>query len=190
MNKIILASRSPRRKHLLELAGILFEVFVSDADESFPKGLSIPEIPIYIAENKALAVRDLISKRERSGRTIISADTVVVLADRIIGKPASRDEAVSILSDLSGKIHRVITGVCILSDNEKNVFTEETEVEFYPLSVTQIEYYVDNFKPYDKAGAYAIQEWIGAIGVKSIKGDFYNVMGLPISRIFRELNSN
>jgi len=188
MNKIILASGSPRRKQLLELAEISFDIIVSESDERHPPELPPSKTAIYIAENKALAVqKKLIAENNNNENTIIGADTLVVLENKIIGKPANRESAISILSDLSGKIHKVITGVCILSAEKKIVFAEETEVEFHEISASQIGYYVDNYKPYDKAGAYAIQEWIGVIGIKSIKGDFYNVMGLPVSRVVKAL---
>ncbi|HSV09824.1 MAG TPA: Maf family protein [Hanamia sp.] len=188
MKKIILASGSPRRKQLLELAGIHFEVIVANTDESYPSALSSAEIAMHIAENKAIASKKkLQSAHNSNAQTIMAADTIVVLENKIIGKPKNREDAISILSNLSGKIHRVITGVCILNNEKKILFSEETEVEFHPLSASQIEYYVDYCKPYDKAGAYAIQEWIGAVGIKSIKGDFYNVMGLPVSRVVKEL---
>lgn len=189
MNKIILASGSPRRKQLLELAEIPFEVIVSDADESFPAGFSSSEIAMHIAENKALAVLATLIQHNSHAQTIIAADTVVVLRNEIIGKPKNREDAIAILSSLSGKTHKVITGVCILSSEKKIIFAEETKVEFHPLPIVQIEYYIDHYKPYDKAGAYAIQEWIGAVGIKSIKGDFYNVMGLPVSKVVKELQS-
>ncbi len=185
MEKIILASGSPRRKQLLELAEIPFEVIVSKIEETFPGGLSPSQAAMYIAENKAAAVQR--SLHNGNGQTIIAADTLVVLQNEILGKPGNRDEAIQILSKLSGKTHRVITGVCILSATNKTVFAEETEVAFYALTKKQIEFYVDRYQPYDKAGAYAIQEWIGAVGIKSIKGDFYNVMGLPVSRVVGEL---
>ncbi|MEO6905077.1 MAG: Maf family protein [Ginsengibacter sp.] len=189
MNKIILASGSPRRKQLLELAEIPFEVIVSDVDEGFPAGLSSSETATHIAENKALVVQANLFQYNSHAQTIIAADTVVVLESEIIGKPKDREDAIAILLHLSGKTHKVITGVCILSFEKKIIFAEETEVEFHPLSVSQIEYYIDHYNPYDKAGAYAIQEWIGAIGIKSIKGDFYNVMGLPVSRVVKALQS-
>ncbi|HSN08246.1 MAG TPA: Maf family protein [Hanamia sp.] len=185
MQKIILASGSPRRKQLLELAEISFEIIVSDIEETFPSDLPASQIAMHIAENKAVAVLENLDNSD--AQTIIAADTVVVLDNEILGKPTDRKEAIAILSKLSGKTHKVITGVCILSATNKTIFAEETAVEFYSLSKKQIEYYVDNYKPYDKAGAYAIQEWIGAIGIKSIKGDFYNVMGLPVSRVVKEL---
>jgi septum formation protein len=188
MNKIILASGSPRRKQLLEWAEIKFEVIVSATDETYPEDLSVSETAIHIALNKAHAVKNALEEKTNSDAyTILSADTIVVLKNVIIGKPTDRKDAIKILSALSGNKHRVITGVCILSGNKKIEFAEETEVEFHTLSLSQIEYYVDQYKPYDKAGAYAIQEWIGVVGVKSIRGDFYNVMGLPVSKVIREL---
>lgn len=185
MKKIILASGSPRRKQLLELAEIPFEIMVSEIDETFPEGLLPAQTAIHIAENKATAVQKKLDNC--NAQTIIAADTIVVLHEEILSKPSDREDAIKTLTNLSGKIHKVITGVCILSGQKKTVFAEETEVEFRELSDEQIEYYVNKFKPYDKAGAYAIQEWIGAIGIKSINGDFYNVMGLPVSRVVEEL---
>lgn len=189
MQKIILASGSPRRSQLLQWAEIPFDVMIAATDESYPNNLLPNEIAMRIAFDKALAVHNILkeTKPNREAQTILAADTIVVLENKILGKPSSREDALKILSTLSGKIHKVITGVCILSATEKIVFAEETEVEFHELLITQIEYYVDKYKPYDKAGAYAIQEWIGVIGVKSIKGDFYNVMGLPVSRVVKEL---
>ena len=183
MRKIILASQSPRRKQLLQWAEVPFDVVIKETDESYPSNLSAEEIAIHIALNKALAVKisegDLVP--------IVAADTIVVLDKKIIGKPVDRDNAIKILSDLSGKKHLVITGVCILFNQNKIVFADTSEVEFHHLSEEQITFYVDTYKPYDKAGAYAIQEWIGVVGIKSITGDFYNVMGLPVSRVVKEL---
>ncbi len=186
MQKIILASASPRRKQLLEWADISFEIIVADTDESYSDSLSKEAIAIHIASNKALAVKEKIASQKNA--IIIAADTIVVLNKEVIGKPANREEAIAILLKLSGQTHHVITGVCILSAEKFCNFSEITEVEFHPISLAQIEYYVDHYKPYDKAGAYAIQEWIGVTAVKSIKGDFYNVMGLPVSRVVKELN--
>lgn len=185
MKKIILASGSPRRKQLLELAGIPFEVVISNIEESFPPEMDPFQVAQYIAEKKALSVQKQLTNGD--AYTIIAADTVVVLNHEFLGKPVDRHDAIQILSKLSGKTHQVITGVCILSSSHKNVFEVKTKVEFFPLTKDKIEYYVDTYKPYDKAGAYAIQEWIGAVGIKSIKGDFYNVMGLPISTVVAEL---
>lgn len=186
MNKIILASGSPRRKQLLEWAEISFEVMVADTDESYPENLCAAEIARHIAMNKALAVQEKLLPNY-DAYTIIAADTIVVLENKIIGKPLDREDAIKILSVLSGKTHEVITGVCLLSSSKKKEFAEKTKVAFHELTLAQIEYYIDKYKPYDKAGAYAIQEWIGVVGVKSIEGDFYNVMGLPVSRVVGEL---
>ena len=185
MQKIILASQSPRRKQLLEWAEIDFEIQVSDSDETYPAGLSFEETAILIARNKALAV----SSKNKNGMPVLAADTIVVCEDIIIGKPADRDDAISILKKLSGKTHEVITGVVILSDQKEIAFCDVTTVQFYELTIGQIIFYVDKYKPYDKAGAYAIQEWIGVTGIKSITGDFYNVMGLPVSRVVQQLHT-
>ncbi|MEO6289990.1 MAG: Maf family protein [Ginsengibacter sp.] len=189
--KIILASKSPRRSQLLQWAEIEFDVVASNTDESYPEGLSPAEVAIHIATDKANYVCNNLSSSHTSGKRypILAADTIVVLNDKIIGKPSGREEAINTLSRLSGRKHKVITGVCILSGEKKIIFSEQTEVEFIVLSEEQIEHYVDNYKPYDKAGAYAIQEWIGVAGIKSISGDFYNVMGLPVSRILKELEN-
>lgn len=183
MERIILASRSPRRKQLLEWAEIPFDVMVKDTDEMYPASLPIEQVPVYIARNKALAVKEELSH----DRLILAADTVVVLNGKVIGKPVNRENAIEILSDLSGQIHEVITGVVLLRDDAEMAFADITEVEFHKLSPQQIAFYVDKYKPYDKAGAYAIQEWIGVVGIKRVKGDFYNVMGLPVSRVVRAL---
>ena len=183
MNKIILASQSPRRKQLLEWAEVPFEVVVKETDERFPPGLEPDEVALYIARNKALAVQQLRNNDE----IVLAADTIVVLGDNIIGKPVHREDAVSILLALSGEKHKVITGVVIRKGEQEIAFADITEVEFHNITVSEIEFYVDKYKPYDKAGAYAIQEWIGVVGIKSINGDFYNVMGLPVSRVVQQL---
>ncbi|MEO6549454.1 MAG: Maf family nucleotide pyrophosphatase [Ferruginibacter sp.] len=180
---IILASQSPRRKQLLEWAEVPFKTVVKETDESYPPHLSPEEISIHIARNKALAVL----KEHAFTKPVLSADTIVVLEGRIIGKPRDREEAIAILSALSGKQHRVITGVTILHGTKEIAFADTTTVEFHDLSAEQIIFYIDKYKPYDKAGAYAIQEWIGVTGIKSVSGDFYNVMGLPVSRVVQEL---
>ena len=183
MNTIVLASQSPRRKQLLEWAEIPFDIIVKETDEHFPPGLAPEEVAVYIARNKALAVQEIAGEK-----TILAADTIVVLGDHIIGKPVHREDAVSMLLALSGEKHRVVTGVVILKGDKEIAFADVTEVEFHPVTEQEIEFYVDKYKPYDKAGAYAIQEWIGVVGIKSIQGDFYNVMGLPVSRVVRELH--
>ena len=194
MQKIILASQSPRRKQLLEWAEVPFEILVKETDESYPENLSTADIAIYIARNKALAVSQqllngFVTLQKFTSNTILAADTIVVLENRIIGKPTDRADAISILTALSGKQHRVITGVVILHGGDEIAFAETTQVHFHELSLAQIEFYVDNYKPYDKAGAYAIQEWIGVVGIKYVVGDFYNVMGLPVSRVVQILQN-
>jgi septum formation protein len=184
MQKIILASQSPRRKQLLEWAEVPFDVIVQETDESYPAELPIEEVAIHIARNKALAVKNSLNDKHQ---TILAADTIVVLNNKVIGKPKDRDDAVQILSELSGNEHRVITGVVILNGERETAFADTTFVVFHELTREQIEFYVDKYRPYDKAGAYAIQEWIGVVGIRSVKGDFYNVMGLPVSRVVRLL---
>lgn len=186
---LILASQSPRRKQLLEWAEINFTIEVVETDESFSTEMDPTEIPIHIARAKAIAVQE---KRKLDGKDFespvyLAADTVVVLNNEIINKPKDRADAIAMLSRLSGQQHRVITGVVILDKQEEIAFSETTLVQFHALSQAQIEHYVDQYKPYDKAGAYAIQEWIGVIGIASINGDFYNVMGLPVSRVVKAL---
>lgn len=183
MSRIVLASQSPRRKQLLEWAEIPFEVMVKETDEWYPSNIAAEEVPVYIARNKALAVQQSLDDS-----IIIAADTVVVLGNRIIGKPKHADEALQILSALSGQKHLVITGVIILKGQKEIAFADITEVHFHELTQEQITYYINKYRPFDKAGAYAIQEWIGVTGIKSIQGDFYNVMGLPVSRVVQALN--
>lgn len=185
MKKIVLASQSPRRKQLLEWAEIDFEVVVKETDESFPNGLPIAEVPIHIARNKALAV--ISANPSFKDRTVLAADTIVVLKDEVVGKPTDRQNAIDILSGLSGNKHQVITGVVIIMNGKEIAFSDTTDVWFHDLTKEQIIFYVDHYKPYDKAGAYAIQEWIGVVGIKRVDGDFYNVMGLPVSRVVRAL---
>lgn len=190
MQNIVLASQSPRRKQLLEWAEVPFEIIVKTTDETYPESLPVDEVPIHIARQKAVEVKKQIA--EQGGATgetrpILAADTVVVLGERIIGKPVDREDAIKILTALSGKTHRVITGVVIFHATGEIAFSDITSVEFHPLTHQQIEFYVDKYKPYDKAGAYAIQEWIGVVGIKCVNGDFYNVMGLPVSKVVQEL---
>jgi septum formation protein len=185
MSGYILASQSPRRKQLLAWADIAFDIIVSAAEEDFPSDMDVQEVPVYIAQKKAIAVQQKIKDEcpIHIGKWIIAADTIVVLENEIIGKPIDRADAISILQKLSGKTHRVITGVYLVNDNESSAFTETTLVHFHPLTLSQIEYYVDQYQPYDKAGAYGIQDWIGVVGIRGIEGDFYNVMGLPVSKL-------
>lgn len=174
---------------LLEWAEIKFEVIVSDADESFSPGDDPVTVALQIAKKKNYATA-ILPGLDLSETIIISADTIVVLDQKVIGKPKDRNEAIAILSQLSGRTHEVITAVCISSAQKEHLFHEVTEVVFHEITPQQIEHYVDAYKPYDKAGAYAIQEWIGVIGIKQIKGDFYNVMGLPVSAVVRSLQES
>jgi septum formation protein len=187
MKEIILASQSPRRKMLLEWAEIPFEVIVVPTAESFSMDMPIEQIPIHIAKQKIEAVKEKVEE----GRIILAADTIVVLHDEVLNKPTNREEAVDMLTKLAGTSHKVITGVIAYNpiNKERHSFSETTTVRFHPLTIAQIEHYVDTYKPYDKAGAYAIQEWIGVVGIASIEGDFYNVMGLPISRVVQLLRT-
>jgi septum formation protein len=189
MPSFILASQSPRRKTLLEWAEIPFEIIVSNTDESYPASLAIETVPEFIAKNKAMAVKEMIlsTKPELVKWCIIAADTVVVLDQKIIGKPSNKQEAVDSLLALSGQTHKVITGVVLLHQEKEISFSETTLVEFHALTPEQIEFYVDKYQPYDKAGGYAIQEWIGVVGIKKITGDFYNVMGLPVSKLVQKI---
>lgn len=168
----------------MEWAELDFEILVADTDESFPENLPVEEVAIHIAAEKAKAV-----SAKAGGKTIIAADTIVVLNGEIINKPIDRDDAIRILNKLSGSHHKVITGVVILRNEKMISFADTTDVEFHSLSQGQVEFYVDRYQPYDKAGAYAIQEWIGVVGIKCINGDFYNVMGLPVSRLLKALES-
>ncbi len=192
MRDIILASQSPRRKQLLEWAEVPFEVVIRSTDETYPEGMDVAQIPIHIAQQKAIAVKEYLQSAFHGQHThsiILAADTIVVLGDTVICKPKDREDAIHILSSLSGQSHRVITGVVLLSGEKQIGFSDITEVEFHPLTTEQVEFYIDKYHPYDKAGAYAIQEWIGVIGIKSVKGDFYNVMGLPVSRVVQVLGN-
>lgn len=187
MSKFILASQSPRRKTLLEWAELPFEIIVSAAEEDYPSTIPIQEVPVYIALNKANAVKEKIRNTNRQDYCIIAADTIVVLDNQVIGKPLDQNEAMASLQKLSGRVHQVITGVVLLYNEKEITFSETTQVEFHSLTQEQIEFYVSKYKPYDKAGGYAIQEWIGVVGIKSIQGDFYNVMGLPVSKLMQKI---
>lgn len=189
MRKVILASGSPRRKMLLEWAEIAFEVVVSDADESFSLSLTPAEVAVFIAQKKNQAVVDSLQNKFVD-TIVISADTIVVLGNEIIGKPVDKKDAIAIIQKLSGKTHQVITAVNIRDEKKDINFYDTTEVVFHELSLDQITHYVEQYKPYDKAGAYAIQEWIGVVGIHSIHGDFYNVMGLPVSKVLRVLQED
>lgn len=183
--KIILASNSPRRRELLGGLGVDFEVkVINGVDESYPPTLPADSVAEYIAAEKARAYT------VADGELLITADTVVVVDGDILGKPKGRDGAIAMLHRLSGKTHHVVTGVCITTRSEQRRFSVSTGVAFRQLSDAEIEYYVDRYKPFDKAGAYGIQEWIGYIGVTSINGSYYNVMGFPVQRVYEELTGH
>lgn len=180
--KLILASNSPRRKELLGGLGIPFEVRVLQGiDESYPETVLTDKIAEFIATNKAKAYE------VAADEILITADTVVIVDDEILGKPADADDACQMLRKLSGKSHHVITGVSLKSYDKQKTFSVDTEVTFKTLSESEIDYYVTRYKPFDKAGAYGIQEWIGYIGVTSLRGSYFNVVGFPVQRIYDEL---
>ena len=182
--KLILASNSPRRKELLAGLGVPFEVRVlQDIDEHYPENLPVNEVARYIAKEKADAYRRIVASDE----LIITADTVVIVGDEILGKPIDEADAVRMLKLLSGRTHQVTTGVCLLTAEKERCFDVTTDVTFKALTDEEIHYYVDRYRPFDKAGAYGIQEWIGYIGVTGLHGSYYNVMGLPVQRIYQEL---
>ena len=182
--RIILASKSPRRYELMKMAGFEFTVASKNVEENHPVGLAPELIPASLATKKARAFLDELD----DDTVVIGADTIVILDGVIYEKPNDREHAILMLSALSGKMHEVVTGVCILSNKKEVVFSETTKVYFNPFTLGEIEYYVDNYKPFDKAGSYACQEWIGAIGIKKFDGDYFNVVGLPINRVYYELN--
>lgn len=182
---VILASNSPRRKELLAGLGIDFEVrTLPGVDESYPETLSGADIPLYISKEKADAYRDMLAP----GELMITADTIVWIDGTVLGKPKDREDALRMLRQMSGRTHEVFTGVCITTTGWQRSFSARTEVRFASLSDEEITYYVDKYRPMDKAGAYGVQEWIGFIGVEYISGSYYNIMGLPVQRLYRELS--
>lgn len=178
--RIILASQSPRRKELLQLAGYDFSVIAAATDEKFPDEMSIDEIPVFIALQKANAVAANTLEKDT---IIIAADTIVVFDGEILGKPTDKKVALKMLEKLNGNKHAVYTGVAIKQQDKLYSFVEKTTVFFNELPTEQLQYYIDNFSPLDKAGAYGCQEWIGARVISRIEGDFYNVMGLPVNKV-------
>ena len=184
--RIILASNSPRRKELLAGLDIPFEVRVLDGiDESYPITLPTKEIASFISKKKADAYQQTMAADE----LIITADTIVVLGQEVMGKPKDAVEAKRMLHELSGKTHQVITGVCLTTRERQQSFSVETDVTFKALTDVEIDYYISHYRPFDKAGAYGIQEWIGHIGVTGMNGSYFNVMGLPVQRIYEALKA-
>ncbi|WP_320019708.1 Maf-like protein [Labilibaculum manganireducens] len=183
--QLILASQSPRRHQMLKELGLIFEIRTKEVDEIYPEGLLPDQIPVYLAELKAKAFAQDINSNE----LVITADTIVCVDDWILGKPKDRDDAVKMLNALSDRSHQVISGVCLMSKDKKISFSTTTNVHFKALSDEEIDYYIDNYKPFDKAGAYGIQEWIGFIGIDGIEGSYFNVVGLPVQRLYQELST-
>ena len=184
--KIILASNSPRRQQLLYEMGIHFEVRVKPVNEVFPENLSNEEVAIFLCELKANA---FVEDEFKDDELLITADTIVCLGDEILNKPNDRGHAIEMLTKLSGKMHEVITGVCLRSKEKMKSFSVSTNVYFRELSMNEIEYYVDVFQPFDKAGSYGIQEWIGFVGITKIEGSYFNVVGFPTEKIFEALKN-
>lgn len=183
---IVLGSNSPRRKELLAGLDIPFEVgVIPGIEEDYPLDLPAAKVPLYLAKKKAEAYLPTMKDNE----LLITADTIVWTHRQILGKPASREEAVAMLHTLSGRVHAVITGVCLTTKQKRESFTATSDVSFAHLKDEEIDYYVDKYKPYDKAGSYGIQEWIGYIGIKSVKGSYFNVMGLPVHKLYQELKN-
>jgi septum formation protein len=181
--QIILASQSPRRKQLLESVGIEFEIKTKNVAEDYPDTIPSDLVPVFLAEKKAQAFISEIT----ANQLIISADTVVIMNEEIIGKPENLEDAHTMLQKLSGQRHLVVSGVCLLTTEQKITFSEHTWVEFKELTLAEINYYLQKFKPLDKAGSYGIQDWIGLVGVNRIEGCFYNVMGLPVAHLYQVL---
>lgn len=184
--KVILASNSPRRKELLGGLGVSYEVkTMPDIDESYPEGLSLEDIPVFIARSKADAYRPMM----QSDELIITADTIVWLDGVVMGKPKDEEDACNMLRKLSGHTHQVVTGVCLTTVSQQKTFATVTDVTFDTLTEEEITHYVSHYHPMDKAGAYGIQEWIGYVGVRNIDGSYFNVVGLPVQRLYQELKN-
>jgi len=186
MPNIILASNSPRRKELLTMAGIQFSVQSKNVDEVHPEGASFEEIPLLLAKKKAHVFSSEITEDD----IVIGADTVVILNNKIYEKPTDRDDSIRMLRELCGNTHTVVTGVCIFSKQREVSFSKSTQVTFNQLTIEEITFYVDNYKPYDKAGSYACQEWIGAVAISKFEGDYFNVVGLPVNEVYKVLKEN
>jgi len=180
---IILASRSPRRQQLLRELGLKFDVVIKDYEETFPEGLNGEEIARYVAFKKAASFENEISDNE----IVIAADTIVWCNNKVLGKPVNQEDAFAILKEISGNTHEVITGVSLRSKSKELTFSDSTKVTFETFTDEEIYYYIDKFKPFDKAGAYGIQEWIGILACSHIDGSYFNVVGLPVQRLYKEL---
>jgi len=182
--KLLLASKSPRRHQLLRDAGFDFEYIDIDADEDFPPTLPPEEICMFLAQHKSLHHHQPIQEK-----ILVTADTIVYINNQVLNKPANAKEAAEMLNALSNQTHTVYTGVCLRNDFNTHTFHDKTEVTFHPLSAAEIQHYIENFAPFDKAGSYGVQDWMGYVGVKGIQGCFYNVMGFPVAKFYRELSA-
>ena len=181
---IVLASKSPRRQELLKGIGVDFTILTKEVDESFPSRLQLIDVAPFLSLKKAKAFEDA---ELPENYMVITADTVVIVENEILGKPKDRDDAVRMMKLLSGKVHKVVTGVTVHTKEKTKTFSVTSKVTFETLDNQEVDYYIDNFKPYDKAGAYGVQEWIGYIGVSNVEGSYYNVMGLPTQKLYKVL---
>lgn len=181
---IVLASKSPRRQELLKGIGVDFSILTKEVDESFPSKLPLIDVAPFLSLKKAKAFED---SELPENYMVITADTVVIVENEILGKPKDRDDAIRMMNLLAGKAHKVVTGVTVHTKEKTKTFSVISKVTFETLDNQEIDYYIDNFKPYDKAGAYGVQEWIGYIGVSNVEGSYYNVMGLPTQRLYKVL---
>lgn len=181
---IVLASKSPRRQELLKGIGVVFSILTKEVDESFPSRLPLIDVAPFLSLKKAKAFEDA---ELPENYMVITADTVVIVENEILGKPKDRDDAVRMMNLLSGKVHKVVTGVTVHTKEKTKTFSVTSKVTFETLDNQEVDYYIDNFKPYDKAGAYGVQEWIGYIGVSNVEGSYYNVMGLPTQKLYKVL---
>ncbi len=179
---IILASTSPRRQYLMKEAGFQFTIEKPEGDESFPPTMPVTEVPMFLAAKKAKTFQSKLTNE-----IVVASDTVVILDGVIMNKPADRKEAIKMLTDLSGATHTVITAVCLLSKDKMDLFDDRTEVTFVELAPSEIEYYIDNHQPFDKAGAYGAQDWLGMVGIEKIHGSYFTVMGLPMHKVYEHL---
>ncbi len=182
----ILASKSPRRQMLFKELGFPFTVELRETEETYPQEMPVDEIPAFLAQKKALAFRadELLEKQ-----IVLTADTLVLLDNKVLGKPKDEQDAIAMLQSLSGRMHRVITGICLKSKTKEKTFSVETKVFFRKLNLDEIKHYITHYQPYDKAGSYGIQEWIGYVGVERVEGSYFNVMGLPTQQLYITLKT-
>ena len=181
---IVLASKSPRRQELLKGIGVDFSILTKEVYESYPSRLPLIDVAPFLSLKKAKAFEDT---ELPDNYMVITADTVVIVENEILGKPKDKDDAIRMINQLSGKVHKVVTGVTVHTKEKTKTFSVTSKVTFEKLDNQEVEYYVDNFKPFDKAGAYGVQEWIGYIGVSNVEGSYYNVMGLPTQKLYKVL---